>query len=201
MWTTDGPIVTRAQAKAQGLKRFFLGTPCKRGHVAERHAADRECCLTCKNEAANEPTIEPTWHAKQLARRAAVEEAETRAAGEIRRRRHARQITKEREQGLARNKAWNKANPERLQDRCKCLAQGASTGSRMPRADARRVWRGFTPTVRKPARNVRYDEPEIAQAAKDRGQVHWRRHQGASAMLRNAASATGVTSQAAQRQI
>ena len=31
-----GPIVTRAQAKAQGLKRFFLGTPCKRGHVAER---------------------------------------------------------------------------------------------------------------------------------------------------------------------
>lgn len=36
-------IVTRAQALAKGLKRYFTGKPCKHGHVAERHSADGAC--------------------------------------------------------------------------------------------------------------------------------------------------------------
>jgi 5-methylcytosine-specific restriction endonuclease McrA len=38
------PLVTRAQAKAAGLKRYFTGEPCKRGHLAERKVSDRKCC-------------------------------------------------------------------------------------------------------------------------------------------------------------
>ena len=37
--TIDLPsIISRDEARALGLKRFFTGKPCKRGHVAERWA-------------------------------------------------------------------------------------------------------------------------------------------------------------------
>lgn len=38
-----GPIVTRAQAKAAGLTRYFTGKPCPRGHVSERWTASYSC--------------------------------------------------------------------------------------------------------------------------------------------------------------
>jgi hypothetical protein len=39
--------ITRAEAKARGLKRYFTGKPCKRGHVCERIISNRRCveCL------------------------------------------------------------------------------------------------------------------------------------------------------------
>ena len=37
-------IITRAEAKAQGLKRYFTGKPCKYGHVSERLVSDGKCC-------------------------------------------------------------------------------------------------------------------------------------------------------------
>jgi 5-methylcytosine-specific restriction endonuclease McrA len=41
-----GIIISRADAKAQGLKRYFTGKPCKRGHIAERRV-DGKCCTIC----------------------------------------------------------------------------------------------------------------------------------------------------------
>jgi hypothetical protein len=38
---TDADIVTRREAFAAGLKRYYTGKPCKRGHIAER------CVYTC----------------------------------------------------------------------------------------------------------------------------------------------------------
>jgi 5-methylcytosine-specific restriction endonuclease McrA len=38
-------IISRAEAKALGLKRFFTGKPCKRGHVAERRVTNRACSV------------------------------------------------------------------------------------------------------------------------------------------------------------
>jgi hypothetical protein len=40
------PIVTLAEARAEGLARYFTGKPCKRGHVAERTVVSR-ACLEC----------------------------------------------------------------------------------------------------------------------------------------------------------
>jgi hypothetical protein len=37
--------ISRAEAKAKGLKRYFTGKPCKHGHVAERYIAGR--CIEC----------------------------------------------------------------------------------------------------------------------------------------------------------
>ncbi len=36
-------IISRAEAKQQGLKRYFTGKPCKRGHVCERYVNDCQC--------------------------------------------------------------------------------------------------------------------------------------------------------------
>lgn len=41
-------IISRAEAKALGLKRYFTGTACKNGGVAERSTGNGEChCNTC----------------------------------------------------------------------------------------------------------------------------------------------------------
>jgi 5-methylcytosine-specific restriction endonuclease McrA len=42
----SGEIITRAEAKARGLKRYFMGAdrPCRRhGHISERHTVDGGC--------------------------------------------------------------------------------------------------------------------------------------------------------------
>ncbi len=36
-------MISQKDAKAQGLKRYFTGKPCKRGHVAERWVSSGEC--------------------------------------------------------------------------------------------------------------------------------------------------------------
>jgi hypothetical protein len=42
-------IIHRKMAIAMGLKKYFTGRPCCRGHVAERFVADRYCCLCAKD--------------------------------------------------------------------------------------------------------------------------------------------------------
>jgi len=50
-------IISRKEAKSQGLKRYFTGKPCKRGHICERYLSNRciECVLLCsKSDKARE---------------------------------------------------------------------------------------------------------------------------------------------------
>lgn len=39
----NGPLVSRAEARALGLPRFFSGDPCKHGHVCERYITSGSC--------------------------------------------------------------------------------------------------------------------------------------------------------------
>ncbi len=39
----EGPVVTRAEAKAAGLPRYFEGFVCKRGHTSERYSSNANC--------------------------------------------------------------------------------------------------------------------------------------------------------------
>ncbi len=41
-------IISRKDALERGLKRFFTGKPCQKGHVAERFVANFDC-IECKN--------------------------------------------------------------------------------------------------------------------------------------------------------
>jgi hypothetical protein len=45
-------IITRKQAKALGLTRYFTGKPCKHGHVCERYTANF-ACVECFRENRN----------------------------------------------------------------------------------------------------------------------------------------------------
>jgi len=40
-------IITRKQAKERGLKRYFTGKPCKRGHIVERSTLGGGVCVGC----------------------------------------------------------------------------------------------------------------------------------------------------------
>lgn len=80
-------LISRTEAKALGLKRYFTGKPCSRGHVSERQVSSFGC-LICHGEnqkayaAANPDTISATNrkhyysnHAAMIAR--AVHRAKT----------------------------------------------------------------------------------------------------------------------------
>jgi hypothetical protein len=43
-------LISRADAKAAGLKHYFTGTPCKHGHVAQRHVPNWVCCECHKED-------------------------------------------------------------------------------------------------------------------------------------------------------
>ena len=44
-------VLSRAEAAACGLSRFYTGEPCKQGHCAERFVSNRQCvaCNAAKN--------------------------------------------------------------------------------------------------------------------------------------------------------
>ncbi|QJB21871.1 endonuclease VII [Xanthomonas phage FoX2] len=98
-------VISRAEAKAQGLKRYFTGKPCKRGHVVERLVSG-DCveCIRARTAA---------WYAANP-ERARANTAAWRAANTERHRAYAaawRADNPERER--ASNAAWRAANPER----------------------------------------------------------------------------------------
>lgn len=39
----SGPIVTRAQAKREGLTNYFTSKPCIRGHIDQRNTKNKKC--------------------------------------------------------------------------------------------------------------------------------------------------------------
>jgi 5-methylcytosine-specific restriction endonuclease McrA len=54
-----GPLITRAAALAQSLKRYFTGKPCSHGHIAQRKCRSSHCVmcrnLSQKEKRANQP--------------------------------------------------------------------------------------------------------------------------------------------------
>ena len=58
--------ISREIAKAQGLKRYFTGHPCGRGHVAERFVADGRC-VQCKRESRHDDRRDRHKHVRPLA--------------------------------------------------------------------------------------------------------------------------------------
>jgi 5-methylcytosine-specific restriction endonuclease McrA len=71
----DRPIVTRKEAKAAGLKRYFSGLVCKEGHVTERTTSSN-ICISCGNarNAAFRAENPERYRAREAAFRAANRE-------------------------------------------------------------------------------------------------------------------------------
>lgn len=84
-------IITRKDALAQGLPRYFTGKPCKKGHVAERRTKER-VCLACMSES------HADWYARNRETKIAKNKAHA-AANPY--------------QGRERTRRWRKGNPEK----------------------------------------------------------------------------------------
>lgn len=86
-------VISREDARALGLKRYFTGVPCVKGHVSERRTLSG-VCVECKR----------IWVEKYFARPGAKERHKV--AVDARYQRHKEDVN-------ARAIAWRKRNPEK----------------------------------------------------------------------------------------
>ena len=98
----DGPIVTRQEAIAAGLMRYFTGKPCKRGHIAERFVSVWSC-VVCQRAHTDAWNIENPERSREIGRKTDIARRETRIVS----------YQAERESRLIRGRAWYAANKER----------------------------------------------------------------------------------------
>ena len=110
-------IVTRAEAKAAGLKRYFTGAPCKHGHIEERNTLNK-CCFGCQRVSAAIFRSKPEAkdRAKASARRSYLANRDkVLARGKARNATgyNKRYYEQNKEKFIAGVKAWIKRNPER----------------------------------------------------------------------------------------
>jgi 5-methylcytosine-specific restriction endonuclease McrA len=125
--------VTRADAIASGLKRYFTGEPCRHGHVAERRVSDHGCVECSRLKARSEEyrekrrdyfaahqrnyrklqpeRVKATEQRRNKDERAAVRRADRKARPERHRAALSRSYQKHKAQRMADTRAWKKANP------------------------------------------------------------------------------------------
>jgi hypothetical protein len=54
---SEREFISSSQARAQGLKRFYNGKPCKRGHRAERFVSSGGCVDCDRGASADPPAV------------------------------------------------------------------------------------------------------------------------------------------------
>lgn len=104
-------LMTRAEARTQGLKRFFTAVPCKYGHVAERQVSNTKCmeCGRLKSRAEHSLRDKDKERQRLAAWRNANREKDNATKRD-------RGRTPE---GKAYKAAWYKANRERIRAKAK----------------------------------------------------------------------------------
>lgn len=106
-----GPIVTRAEAKAAGKKRYFTGKPCPLGHISERWVASYTCDACQHLDAlARYAANHRGRRDRQIASAKAFREANLEAVRE-RARVHAKAVYESRKPYM---EAWRAANANKL---------------------------------------------------------------------------------------
>ena len=128
-------IITRQEAIAQGLKRYFTGKPCKHGHIAEWNCSSKACltCAAASAKAYREANLEKEAARGKIYREANGEGKAAYAKGY-------REANKEklaaydkvrheanREEESARSKAYYKANREKMRAHNKVYYEKNST--------------------------------------------------------------------------
>lgn len=66
--TPEPEVVTRGDALAAGLKRYYTGKPCARGHVDYRYVCDHSCAECMRQKAASQRASDPSLSKKSTAR-------------------------------------------------------------------------------------------------------------------------------------
>ena len=76
-----GPFISRAQAKAQGIKRYFTGKPCKHGHIAARQTSNGECAECARVRLERRNHANPERFAREARERYQADPEKYRAKG------------------------------------------------------------------------------------------------------------------------
>lgn len=99
-------VISRKEAKALGLKKYFTGKPCKRGHITERGATNAACYECARTHARTWAKANPKKHC------AAVHAWQKANPEKIRTAAHTyRKANLEKE--LARSRTYHKTNSEK----------------------------------------------------------------------------------------
>lgn len=119
----DGPVVTRSEARAMGVKWFFTGIPCKRGYLSERFTSDGHCRACASEQSA-------AWF-KANSEKAKYRNAAWRKANP--------------EKKKANDAAWRKSNPEKAK-----ATEDAWRAANLDKVNANAAaWRKANPEKRK----------------------------------------------------
>lgn len=110
-------IISRSEARAQGLKRYFTGRPCKHGHASERRVGDGGC-IACRDQWHRSHSGQMRVHRCKLAAdnkdRDRLAKSNWRAANRGKQKAASERWAKaNRARVLARQTKWLKADPER----------------------------------------------------------------------------------------
>lgn len=97
--------ISRDEAKAAGLKRYFLGVPCLHGHVAERLVSSKGC-VVCEEERRRKSRAENPEAWRGYGRKAYAKNPD------LMRERTQKQRDKNPEVTRERCRKWFAANPE-----------------------------------------------------------------------------------------
>lgn len=115
-------IISRQEAKARGLVRYFTGIPCKNGHIAERYTK-KSTCVVCKLEAnrataaADPEAAKAYFRAHYVANRERYREQHKAYAESHReelKRYHAEYHLANKEKANAKNAQWYRENREKM---------------------------------------------------------------------------------------
>lgn len=110
MHDTDRELLMRAATKAEaialGLKRYFTGRPCRRGHTFERYA-NSGACVECQR------VVGHALYARDREKRAAKHAAWQKENAEAIAERYKRYYEANKEARSASYKAYRQANPEK----------------------------------------------------------------------------------------
>lgn len=102
-------IISRDDARAQGLKRYSTGEPCKEGHVAERYVASYMCVACCVELLRKRYQDDPEKE-RNRTRRWRERNPEKAAAADAR---YRQECPEKRAEAVAK---WRKKNPDKVRE-------------------------------------------------------------------------------------
>ncbi len=113
-------IISKKQAITAGLKRYFTGKPCPKGHVCERHV-DGHCaeCICIKNknrkyDKAKRNAANKAWREKRTPEYKAYQAQKLREWREANKERTQRWREDNQQKLKKKTKAWKAANPDKV---------------------------------------------------------------------------------------
>jgi 5-methylcytosine-specific restriction endonuclease McrA len=131
-------VISREEARAAGLKRFFTGEPCPRGHIAERYVLKGRCVVCAKEAGAAWIAAHPE-KALEYSRRNEAKHRERRRAKN--RRVKAKWRAAHPKENKRRLKEWRDANLEKSRQH----SRDWGNANRGKRAATAKQWRQDNP--------------------------------------------------------